>query len=261
MRSPREPVNLKLVNLKLVIEYDGKNYCGWQRQAAGSKQKTIQQTIEESLQVLFKGEKINLIGAGRTDAGVHAIGQAANFKISKETFGKTNLAKTLVSLNAILPFDIAVKKLSRAAPDFHARYSAKSRIYRYYFCFDKKAVNGDKYHRIKTDFNIDLAEKFCKLLVGIHSFRSLCKNKTDDHDFLSDVKYAKLKKLSGGIIEFEISASRFLHSMVRAILGVMLSIAAGKMSVKDFQSKFKKGEDIIIQYVPANALFLFKVNY
>ena len=99
------------------------------------------------------------------------------------------------------------------------------------------------------------------MLVGIHSFRSLCKNKTDDHDFLSDVKYAKLRKLKNAVIEFEICASRFLHSMVRAILGVMLSIAADKMSIKEFHSKFKKGEDITIQYVPANALFLYKVNY
>jgi tRNA pseudouridine38-40 synthase len=145
--------------------------------------------------------------------------------------------------------------------NFFARYSAKSRIYRYYICFEKKAVNGDKFHRIKTEFDIDLAGKFCKLLIGIHSFKSLCKNKSDDHDFLSDVKYAKIRKLKNNVIEFEICASRFLHSMVRAILGVMISIAAGKMSIKDFQSKFKKGENITIQYVPAKALFLYKVNY
>jgi tRNA pseudouridine38-40 synthase len=128
----------ELVNLKLVIEYDGKNYCGWQRQAASSKEKTIQQTIEESLQVLFKGENINLIGAGRTDSGVHAYNQAANFKVSKKSFEKTSAEKILASVNAILPSDIAVKKLSRAGLNFHARYSAKSRIYRYYICFEKK---------------------------------------------------------------------------------------------------------------------------
>lgn len=251
----------ELVNLKLVIEYNGKNYCGWQRQSAASKEKTIQQTIEESLQVLFKGEKINLIGAGRTDSGVHALGQTANFKVSKKSFEKYPPAKLLTSLNAILPADIAVKSIKKANLDFHARYSAKSRVYRYYLCFDKKVLDGDKYHRLKTEFDIDLAEKFCKLLVGRHSFKSLCKNRTDDHEFYSEVKYVKLRKLKNDTVEFEICANRFLHSMVRAILGAMISIAAKKISINEFKTKFKKREDMVIQYVPAKALFLYKVNY
>jgi tRNA pseudouridine38-40 synthase len=247
-----------LINLRLTIEYDGKNYFGWQRQKS---KPSIQQTIEKSLQVLFPGEKIKLIGAGRTDTGVHAYAQTANFKIRKKSFEKYGKSKLVYSLNAILPDDISIRKLSTAKDDFHARYSAKSRVYKYCLCTEKHAIERDKCYNIKTKFDIDLAKEFCKLLSGVHSFKGLCKNKTDEHGFLCKVKYAKLKKLRTGIIEFEICASRFLHSMVRAIAGTMIKIASKKLSIKEFQQKFKKGEEIRIQYVPANALFLAKVNY
>lgn len=250
--------NKDLINLKLIIEYDGKNYYGWQRQKS---RKSIQQTIEESLQVLIPEEKIKLIGAGRTDSGVHAFNQAANFKIPKGSFQKVSINRLLYSLNAVLPYDIVIKKISRVNNDFHARYSAKSREYKYLLTAEKRAINADKYYFIKTKFDIDLAKEFCKLLVGIHSFRGFCKNKTDSRNFLCDVKYAVVKKLKDGTIEFSICANRFLHSMVRAIAGVMIKTASGKLSVKDIKSKLENGEDIKLQYLPANALFLVKVNY
>ncbi len=251
-----------LINLRLTIEYDGKNYFGWQRQKS---KPSIQETIEKSLQILFPGEKINLLGAGRTDTGVHAYGQTANFKIRSASFNrfiaKRGIENLLYSLNAVLPADIAVKKISRVKEDFHSRYSAKSRVYKYLISSEKRAVDAGRCFQIKTRFDIDLAKDFCKLVSGRHSFKSLCKNKEDEHGFLCDVKYAKLKKIKDGMIEFEICANRFLHSMVRAVVGAMIKIASGKLSIKEFQSKFKKGEDIRIQYVPANALFLVKVNY
>jgi tRNA pseudouridine38-40 synthase len=247
-----------LVNLKLIIEYDGKNYFGWQRQKT---KPSIQETIEQSLQVLFPKEKIKLTGAGRTDTGVSALNQAANFYVSKHSLEKLKPSKLAYQLNAILPDDIAVKKITKVSNDFHARYSAASRVYKYYLSTEKKAVYGDKFYRIKTKFDIDLAKELCKLLVGIHSFKSSCKNKTDEHDFMCDVKYARVKKIKNNLIEFEICANRFLHSMVRAIVGLMLSVASGKVSIIEFKSKFKKGEEIKTQYVPANALFLVKVNY
>lgn len=251
------------VNLKLVIEYDGKNYCGWQSQAVSSKNKTIQQTIEESLQVLFPKEIIKLYGAGRTDSGVHAYGQVANFKVQKSSFDKLGHEKFLKSVNGILPNDIAVKNVRKVSEKFHSRYSAKKRFYRYYITNEKKGIDGDKYFHIKPNIKIDieLAEEFCNLLKGIHSFRSLCKNKNDFHDFLCDVKYAKIKKLNKSDLMFEICASRFLHSMVRGVVGALLSVSTGKLPIKEFTSKFKKGEKIKIQYAGANALFLLKVKY
>lgn len=251
----------RLVNLKLIIEYDGKNYFGWQRQAKKSGKKTIQQVIEDSLQLLFKNDKITLTGAGRTDAGVHAYAQCANVKVNENAYRKFGPEKLKYSLNSLLPYDIVIKKISRAKDNFHARYSAKERSYEYLLTSERHAIGYEKLFRLKTKFDIDLAREFCKLLLGYRSFKSLCKNSSDKHDFMCDVKSVSVKKSSKGIIRFEITASRFLHSMVRAITGAMVYIAAGKLSINEFKSKFNKGEPVKIQYLPANALFLVKVKY
>ena len=254
-------VNVSLTNLKLVVEYDGKNYCGWQKQSRQSKSKTIQQTIEESLQVLFPRENIRLTGAGRTDSGVHAVNQTANFKINRPDFNKNSIRKLMHSLNSILPHDIAVKKISRVPENFHSRFSAKQRIYRYSFSNHKKAILNDKIYRVSPVLNISFAEEFCNIITGINSFKTLCKNRTDEHDFKCIVHYAKLRVKTGGVFEFEICANRFLHSMVRAVTGALINVMTGKLSIKEFKSKFNKGEELKVQFVPAYALFLYKVNY
>jgi tRNA pseudouridine38-40 synthase len=249
---------IKLINIKLVIEYNGKNYFGWQKQ---KNKPSIQQTIEKSLQVLFPGYKIKLIGAGRTDTGVHALNQVANFKIDKSFFYPVNFKKLYNSLNSILPDDIAVKKVSSCKESFHARYSAKKRIYLYYLRESKSALYHDYVYRLKTKFDIYLAKYFCKLLAGEHSFKQYSKNKNDKHDFSSIVYYAKILKQKDGLIRFEICANRFLHSMVRALVGIMIQIASGKLLIVEFKTKFYKGVPIKIQYVPAKALFLKKIIY
>ncbi len=246
------------VNIKLTIEYDGRKYSGWQRQ---KNKPTIQQTIEESLQVLFPSQNIKLTGAGRTDAGVHALGQAANFRIDKDLNQKLDLHKLAYQLNSILPRDITIKKAEKVNGDFSARYSAKKRIYRYQLSEVKRSFNADKYLNIGRSLDFKTAREFCKTIEGIHSFKSLCKNQSDEHDFKSIVYYAKLKKKKDNILEFEICANRFLHSMVRAITGALISVGSGKTSLKEFKEKFKKGEAIKIQYVPANALILAKIIY
>ena len=246
------------LNVKLTIEYDGKNYFGWQRQ---TNKPTIQETIEKSLQLLFPGGKIKLTGAGRTDTGVHAIGQIANFCIGRRHFEKFGKERFLKSLNAVLPGDISVNGMKIVNAGFHSRYSALGRTYKYYISTSKHGLNGDKYYFLKTKFDIDLAKEFCKLLVGAHSFKAFCKNKEDDHDFYCDVISSGVRKMKNGVIEFEITANRFLHSMVRAIAGVMIKIATGKISINEFKQKFKKGEKLTIQYAPSNALVLFKIKY
>ena len=247
-------------NIKLIIEYDGKNYAGWQIQ---KNKPSVQETIEHSLRVLFHKD-IKLIGAGRTDSGVHALNQAANFKISGNVFSRSSIktpGKLVYSLNSILPGDISIRKASFVNENFHSRYSAKRRVYKYLLAAEKRGLFQDKYFRIKTKFDIDLAKEYCKFIEGIHSFKTMCKNREDRHDFMSIIYYTTLKKRRDGIIEFEICANRFLHSMVRAIVGMMLRIASGNISLKEFKTKFKKGEQLKIQYVPANALILDKIIY
>ncbi|MBL8016957.1 MAG: hypothetical protein JNK43_06790, partial [Ignavibacteria bacterium] len=125
----------------------------------------------------------------------------------------------------------------------------------------KRTIDGGKIFEVNYEIDPAAAEKFCKAITGAHSFRSLCKNKTDDHDFFCRVEYAKLKKRRGGIYEFEIKANRFLHSMVRAVVGALLKASSGKLKISEFREKFRKGDEIKIQFVPAKALFLSKVIY
>jgi tRNA pseudouridine38-40 synthase len=246
------------VNVKLIIEYDGKNYSGWQKQKS---KPTIQETIENSIKCLFPGEVIKLIGAGRTDTGVHAFAQTANFKIPKKKLERYGLKRLVESVNSILPEDIAVISARKVNINFHSRYSAKKRIYCYYITGKKHALSGDKEYYLSAGFNIDKAKEFCKIITGYHSFKNYCKSKTDNHGFYAVVDYAKIKKLSRTGFVFEICANRFLHSMVRAIVGVMVMTATGKISIENFKKIFFKGEPIKIQYVPAKALFLKKVIY
>jgi len=227
----------------------------------------VQQTIENALNSLFPNQTIHLIGSGRTDTGVHALNQVANFKLNnpplpwRERNTNDVLRKFSYSLNAILPSDIAVKKAQFVPLDFHARYSAKRRIYKYFLSTQKQTTFRNWVYQVKTRFDIDLAKEYCKLLPGVHCFRYLCKNQSDKHDFQSEVYFARLRKKSAGILEFEISAIRFLHSMVRAIVGIMIQVASSKTSIQEFKYKFYNKEPLRIQYVPAYALFLDRVIY
>lgn len=240
----------------MIIEYDGRNYFGWQKQ----KDKiTIQGTIEKALNVLLLGEKINLIGAGRTDTGVSALSQCANFKVTKNSYMRYKDFKH--RLNALLPDDIAVKKIIEVHRDFHARYSAISRTYRYYFTLRKRAIDPGRYYLLKSNFDQLKAEEFLKLIKGYHSFKSFCKNKYDRRDYMCHVISARIRKLKDSCLEFEITANRFLHSMVRSLAGTLLKVASGVLSLDDVKVKFLNKKPIGAQYLPPEPLVLYKVNY
>lgn len=250
------------MNIKFIIEYDGKNFYGWQKQSHRNlKQRTVQESIENSLKVLFPKELIKLTGSGRTDAGVHAYNQVANVRINDNKVKRIGLSKMLCSLNSILPDDIVIKKAVKVSDDFNARYSAKNRSYQYYFSTEIRAINREKVFRLKTKFDFKLAKEFCKTIIGEHSFKSLCKNKEDVHNFRCIVKNVCVKKSTEGKFVFEITANRFLHSMVRAIAGAMFKVSSNKLSLEDFKNKFNKEEKLLIHYAPAYALFLNKVTY
>lgn len=242
-----------LSNIKLIIEYDGTNYSGWQRQ---SKHKSVQEELERAISTVLRIPEITLIGAGRTDAGVHAFNQCANFKVAQDKV--KNIQRFVSSVNALIPDDISVKNAKVVSNDFHARYSAKKRVYKYLLSFSKRSLYNC--YRV-SKFDIDLAKRFCSVIKGNHYFGNLSKSIDDTHGFRSIVYYAKVIKRKDGVIEFEICANRFLHSMVRAVVGAMLKVASGKMQLNEFKNKFLKKEALKVQYVPANALYLDRVIY
>ncbi len=243
-------------NYRIVVEYDGSDFFGWQRQK--KHKNTVQELLENALTKILRTE-IKITGAGRTDAGVHAYNQTANFKTDTEIPDKK---KFLYSLNSVLPAAITVKSVEEAELDFHSRFSAREREYIYRITTKDISIGRNYYFKLNYKLDFILIDEFIKIITGYHSFRSLCKNTGDKHGFccdLKEIKYVDNKRNSQ--IEFTIRSDRFLHSMVRAVIGCLIDIGRGRLDLKETKEKFLKGEKIKATYLPANALFLNKIYY
>jgi len=242
-------------NYKITIEYDGSDFIGWQRQL--NSDNSIQEVIEENIAIILK-EEVKITGAGRTDSGVHAYNQVANFKTDKEIEKKS----FIYSMNSILPKSITIKTISEVDDKFHSRYSAKKREYIYKITTKSISIERMYYHKLLYDIDFDVIDKFIKVLTGNKSFKSLCKNKDDKHKFFCNIeKIEYTKNKANGTIVFKIVANRFLHSMVRAIIGCLIDLGRGKILLEDTKSLFAKGLKIKTTYLPSNALFLNKIYY
>jgi len=244
-----------LNNYKIVIEYDGKDFLGWQIQK--STDKTVQKTIENAFKQILNRD-IKLIASGRTDSKVNALNQVAHFKFEQDL----NSEKILYSLNSILPDSISIKDIKIVPDKFHSRYSAKKREYEYRITFNKKSISGDYYHKMNYKLDFEKIDEFIPILKGDNSFKSLCKNPSDKHDFrciIYDLKYLFYR--SKNELIFSITANRFLHSMVRAVIGCLIDIGRGRLDFEETKQKFFKGEKIKTTYLPGNALFLKKIYY
>lgn len=243
-------------NYKLTIEYDGSDYCGWQRQK--KLRNSIQEVIEVNLEKLFK-EKIILTGAGRTDAGVHAYNQVANFRTNIEI---ENVEKFLYSINSIIPKSITIKSVKNVKEKFHSRFSAKEREYVYKIITKDISIGRKYYYKLYHKLDFKIIDEFIKILLGYKSYKSLCKNAEDKHNFCCDMKSISYKQnKKNGTIEFKLKSNRYLRSMVRAIIGTLVALGRNRIELSDTIIKFKKGEKIKAAYLPANALFLNKIYY
>lgn len=239
--------------VKLVIEYDGTNFVGWQTQANGrSVQEEITKVLDQVLQ-----EPISLIGAGRTDAGVHARGQVAGFR-TKSTLGLGSLHS---ALNGILPDDIYVKSVEEAPPGFHARYDAKERLYRYFIVLTPSAI-GRMYHwYVKYDLNVEAMNTIARQVRGDQDFESFCKYEAEVNHYRCTVTHSEWYQ-RGDELHYEIRANRFLHGMVRALVGTMVDVGRGYTPVDEFtgileaRDRRKAG-----MAAPPHGLFLEEVVY
>src|SRR3990170_1025718 len=217
-------------NVKLKIEYDGTGFSGWQKQP---KLRTVQGEIEDKLTGILR-EKITLIGSGRTDVGVHALEQVANFK----TETKLNLVSMHRGLNSLLPKDILIKDVEEVDSDFNSRYGAKSRVYRYKICFGKDIF----LRRFAWEVSYCLGKSA----------------KPNNHCFV----FRAFWKKDGNKLEFEIEADRFLHTMVRSLVGTLIDVGRGYFSLKDFADILKaKDHKKAGLTAPAKGLYLVRVNY
>jgi len=248
-----------MINIKLTIEYEGTKYYGWQRQKSLL---SIQGILEEKISQITQ-EKIVLNGSGRTDAGVHALGQVANFK--------TNISIPLVELpfilNRMLPLDIRIKKAEKIDNNFHARYSAVSKIYHYYVLNSNQNNNylsiflRNYVYCVYKNINLEEMKKASNFLQGEHDFTSFACSGSRIRNRRRTIKDISITK-KGNIFCFHIKADAFLYKMVRTIVGTLLEVGKGKIDCLEMKKILEaKNRKIAGRTVPAKGLFLMKVNY
>jgi tRNA pseudouridine38-40 synthase len=243
-------------NIRLLLEYDGTRYHGWQRQADAA---TIQQTLEEALERLTR-EKVTLIGSGRTDAGVHALGQVANFR----TASTIPLKAFHDGLNSMLPADIAVLAATEASLDFHARKSALSKTYEYRIL--NRRNRSPLYHHyawwIAPRLDLEALAAAATCLPGEHDFSAFRASGSDNNNPVRRVLSAAWRDEPGGWLNFTITATGFLRSMVRSLVGTMVEVGRGKIPASRLAELLASGvRQDAGPTAPPQGLYLVEVFY
>lgn len=237
---------------KMQLSFDGKSFFGWQRQVNSI---SIQQTLEDAFLLLFK-ENIEIVGCGRTDAGVHAKKYYCHFDADNVLD-----ANALYYLNRYLPNSICIQEISFCNEDFHARFSAKTRTYQYYIINEKNPFFREYTYFVPQKLNLELMQKAANLLLLYKDFTSFSKLHSDVKTNICNIYSSNLKK-ENACIKFEITANRFLRNMVRAIVGTLIEVGKNKLSIEEFIKIIEmKNRQLAGQSVPANALFLTDVTY
>lgn len=238
----------------IYLSYNGKPFCGWQIQPNGI---TVQQRIEEALSTILR-RPMSIVGAGRTDAGVHAQLMVAHFDSEEPISDLPFLAD---KLNRLLPKDIAIDRIVPVAPDAHARFDATSRTYKYYLTAKKNPFNYDWVYRYIGKLDYDLMNEACRVLFEYTDFTSFSKLHTDVKTNNCRIMEAGWKQ-EGDVWVFTIRADRFLRNMVRAIVGTLLEVGRGKLSLSGFREVIEaKDRGRAGTSAPGHALYLVDVTY
>ena len=243
-------------NIKIVIEYDGTDYHGWQCQA---NLPTVQKTIEDALRQIT-GESIKITGSGRTDAGVHAMGQVASF-LTETQLDPETLRK---ALNSTLPRDISIIKAQEVPDDFHAQFSSRSKVYEYRI-FNRQhppALQRNRAWHIPEKLDAGKMKEAAAYLEGTHDFSVFATADITVKTTVRTVERIHVKKTREGIILVEIEADGFLKRMVRMITGTLVQTGRGKLSPEGFGQILAEGEKTKDVFTaPPQGLFLKKVIY
>jgi tRNA pseudouridine38-40 synthase len=246
-------------NIKLVIAYDGTSYLGWQKTRMGpSIEATLQAAIEQIMQ-----DPAPLQAASRTDAGVHAQGQVVNFHTSKSDL---DLLKLRISLNSLLPKDIVVLQAELMPTTFHPTLDCIGKEYRYYLCYGPTQLPNLRFYSWHVPYllNVDLMRQALPLLIGKHDFTTFCNVKKNAHytNHVREVQLLEINELEDKRLCFRIKGNHFLYKMVRNIVGSLVYIGRGKISLEQLpailqsHSRPKAG-----MTAPAHGLFLHQVFY
>jgi tRNA pseudouridine38-40 synthase len=236
----------------LELAYNGKNYFGWQRQP---KQISVQEVLEKAVSTLLR-TKIEVTGAGRTDTGVHALKMFAHFDFEEV------VPEDLVHrLNSFLPKDIVIYKIHQMSPSAHARFDASDRTYHYLVRMGKNPFDFDFAWQIRMDLDLVKMNLASQLLLGKKDFSSFAKLHTDVKTHICEVKFARWEMLDSEL-KFTITADRFLRNMVRAIVGTLVDVGKGKISLEEFNNIIaQKDRSFASGSAPAQGLYLADVVY
>lgn len=238
----------------IFLSYDGTAYHGWQRQPNGL---SVQQILEEAMTTLLRSP-VTVTGAGRTDAGVNAACMVAHFDSLRTVYG----AWLVYKLNRLLPSDVAVQRVVPVKPEAHARFSAVSRTYRYYICTERNPFYRKYRYQVGGVLDMTAMNRAARLLFEYSDFTSFSKLHTDVRTNLCRITQAEWQSPDETNLVFVITADRFLRNMVRAIVGTLLQVGRGRLSVEEFRQVIlckQRGE--AGDSVPGRALFLTDVAY
>jgi tRNA pseudouridine38-40 synthase len=236
------------------LAYNGKNYCGWQIQPNGI---TVQQVIEQSLSILLQTPTA-ITGAGRTDSGVHARFMIAHFDTDVPDLNTVSLTERL---NGILPQDIVIYRIAPVRPDAHARFSALSRTYQYFITYRKEPFDCELVYRLKRHLDVEQMNEAALMLFEYSDFTSFSKSHTDTKTNRCRILHAGWTHENDRLV-FTIQADRFLRNMVRSIVGTLIEVGNGKLSLEAFRAIIEgKDRSQAGTSVPAHALFLVDIEY
>jgi len=240
---------------KVTIEYDGTAYAGWQRQP---NQPTIQEAVEAAFRSITRAD-VSAIAAGRTDAGVHAIGQVVSFKTEKAL----SAGDWLRALNATLPEDISVRSVEQVPDDFHARYAAVRKLYAYRILHrpERSVLERGRAWHIYGKLDLDAMRKAAGYLVGKHDFSSFQGHPTDVENPMCDLQRMEIVR-DQDIVRIEIEADRFLKQMVRAMVGTLVEVGQEKRKPEEMKRILEAKDRRAAGYTaPAQGLYLVRVDY
>jgi tRNA pseudouridine38-40 synthase len=239
---------------KLTIEYDGTRYSGWQMQKGG---KTIQGELLDASRELFKEKEVDLFGAGRTDGGVHAIGQVAHLGVETDLLP----LKIKYGLNDRLPPDICIKNVEEAHPKFHARHDAHARSYIYQISRRRTAFGKKYVWWIKDQLDVNLMNEAAKNFPGLKDYRYFTDEDAEQTSTKVEILHAGVSEF-GDLIVFHVVGSHFLWKQVRRMTGVLVEAGRGKLTPAEVASFFRIKTDIPAKLTaPPSGLFLEKVYY
>ena len=239
----------------ITLSYDGTRYHGWQVQPNGP---SVQEKLQWALSTILR-QNIQVTGAGRTDAGVHARMMVAHFDVETMDFDLQDLT---YKLNRLLPQDIAIQKMEPVSDEMHARFSATSRTYHYYIHTVKNPFLRAYSCELHYPLNFQLMNEAAAILMTYEDFGAFCKAHADVKTTLCHITAAEWHQTSPSTWYFEITANRFLRNMVRAVVGTLIDVGRGRLSLDDFRKVIEgKRRTEAGESMPANALFLEEVKY